>query len=120
MTQSQEDYLEAIYLISLDSSVARVKDISERLNVKKPSVINALKELSKREFINQEKYGYIRLTETGLAEAKKIFKKHTLIKDYLIKVLNVSDETAEKDACMIEHCLSDETLSKMKKSISAL
>lgn len=113
MTQSQEDYLETIYLITVNNSVARVKEISEKLNVKKPSVITAVKELSKREFITQEKYGYITLTEKGKEEAKKIFGKHTLIKNFLMSVLLISETNAEKDACLMEHYLSEETITKI-------
>jgi DtxR family transcriptional regulator, Mn-dependent transcriptional regulator len=114
MTQSLEDYLETIYLLTEEKKVARVKDISEKLNVKKPSVITALKDLERRNFILHEKYGYIELTFDGLNEAKIIFKKHTMLKNFLTNVIGVSEIIAETDACSIEHCLSEETLSKIE------
>jgi len=114
MTQSLEDYLETIYLLTLSKKVARVKDISELLEVKKPSVINAIKELTGRNYISHEKYGYIELTEQGILEASKILEKHNLIKKFLVEVLKVDEKTAEKDACSMEHFLSKETLSKIE------
>jgi len=118
MTQSLEDYLETIYLLMINKKVARVKDISERLSVSGASVVQALKELKERELLVQEPYGYIELTEKGLAQAKRVFKKHLILKDFLMKILGVSEKTAEEDACKIEHCLSDETFLKMKEFIS--
>ena len=96
MTQSQEDYLEAIYLIIQEDEVARVKDIADALNVSKPSVTNALRELSKKGYIDQEKYGNITLTPKGTLAASEIFKKHMVIKNFLIKILKVSESTAER------------------------
>jgi DtxR family transcriptional regulator, Mn-dependent transcriptional regulator len=115
MTQSLEDYLETIYILIKDKKVARVKEISEHLNVKKPSVINALKELESRKYISHEKYGYIELTDDGRSEAVCIFDKHKMLKKFLIDVIGVSDAIAEKDACAIEHCLNQETLDKIEK-----
>ncbi|MGC8764547.1 MAG: metal-dependent transcriptional regulator [Brevinematia bacterium] len=113
MTQSLEDYLKAIYMLTLDRKVARIKEISDRLSVSKPSVVQAIKELKKRNFLNQESYGYIELTEVGTKKAKEILKKHILLKEFFVKVLGVSDENAEKDACKVEHILSEETFSKI-------
>lgn len=117
MTQSLEDYLETIYLIGLDKKVVRVKDISEKLAVKKPSVIKALRELSTREYIEHERYGYIELTQTGLKEAKIILEKHRMLKSFLINYLGVPETIAEKDACCMEHILSPETLSGIEHAM---
>ena len=113
MTQSLEDYLETILLLTEEKSVARVKDISEKMNVKKPSVVTALKELENRNYIFHEKYGYIELTTEGKSEAVMIFNKHKLLKRFLKDTLGVSEENSEKDACIIEHFLSDETLDRI-------
>jgi DtxR family transcriptional regulator, Mn-dependent transcriptional regulator len=114
MTQSLEDYLEAIYMISLDRKAVRVKDISEKLAVKNPSVINAVHELKGFGYLEQEHYGYIELTGEGIKQAKVILKKHTMLKSFLIGVLGVSDKSAEADACRMEHFLTDETLKKIE------
>ncbi|MCG8569121.1 MAG: metal-dependent transcriptional regulator [Spirochaetes bacterium] len=113
MSKSLEDYLEAIYIITQSSAVARVKEISEKMDVKKPSVINAMKELTKRGLVHQEKYGYIELTKKGKQEAKHIFEKHSLLKEFLLDILGVSKKTAEEDACKIEHFLSEETFHRL-------
>ncbi len=115
MTQSLEDYLEAIYLLCLDKKVARIKDISEKMAVSKPSVIQAIKELKNADFLVQEPYGYIELTVKGTEKAKEILKKHNILKEFLVKIIGVSLENAEKDACKIEHIISDETFSKIIK-----
>ncbi len=115
MTQSLEDYLEAIYILCLDKKVARIKEISERMAVSKPSVIQAIRELKNENLLIQEPYGYIELTFQGTEKAKKILKKHNVLRDFLIKILGVSSENAEKDACEIEHIISEETLAKIIK-----
>ena len=118
MTQSLEDYLEAIYLLCMEKSFTRIRDVSDKLLVSKPSVVQAIKELKGKKYLNQEKYGYIELTEEGEKKAKEILKKHTVLKDFFIKVLGVSEDVAEKDACKVEHILSEETFSKIKLFIS--
>lgn len=114
MTQSLEDYLETIYRISLDSKVARVKDISSRLSVKKPSVINAIRELKNLDYLSQEKYGYVEMTDKGKRQAGLIFKKHLMLRSFL-RAIGVSEKTAENDACSMEHILSEETLNRIGK-----
>lgn len=114
MTQSLEDYLEAIYLIIGEKKVARVKDISEKMNVKKPSVINALKELQARNLIDHQKYSYVELTETGDKEARKIYGRHVLLENFLMHVLGVSEKVARTDGCKLEHILSPETLERIE------
>lgn len=113
MTQSLEDYLKNIYFITNEKKVARVKDISEKMRVKKPSVINAVKELQNRGLVIHERYGYIDLTDEGLKRAQSITQKMQLVKRYLVEVLKVSEQNAEKDSCEMEHFLSKETLDRI-------
>ncbi len=115
LTKSLEDYLEAIKILSIDKKAVRVKNISELLNVKSASVVNALNILKKKGYIKQEKYGYIELTEIGNKEAVRILKKHRIIFKFLTNILKVSKESAEKDACKIEHVISKETFEKLVK-----
>lgn len=119
MTESLEDYLETIYVISRDKKVTRVKEISERMGVKKPSVINALRELKIRNFISQEKYGYILLTGEGVREAQGILKKHRVLKKFLMDVVGVSERSAENDACKMEHVISGETMKKISMMVKS-
>lgn len=117
LSQNMEDYLETIMLITADKNVARVKDVASKLGVKKPSVISALKKLSDLGMIVHEHYGYIQLTDKGLKVAQGVYRNHVLLYDFFTKVLGVEEETADKDACMIEHYLSYETRERLTKFI---
>jgi len=110
ITSSQEDYLEGILLIQKDKKIVRAKDVVEYFGVKGSSVNETLKNLKKRGMIIQEKYGYIELTPRGLRIARNVYRKHTLLTKFIENILGVSAETAEEDACKIEHHLSKETL----------
>ena len=118
--QSLEDYLEAVFILSRERKVVRVTDIAKRLNVKKPSVVVALKKLKDLGFIQQERYGYIELTDEGYRKAEAIYKKHLILLEFFKDVLGVSPDVAENDACLMEHYLSDESLSKMREFIKRL
>ncbi|MGL4981514.1 MAG: metal-dependent transcriptional regulator [Treponemataceae bacterium] len=113
MTKSLEDYLETIGDIISKNEKPRVKDIALQLNISKPSVHTALHALEEHGMIIHEHYGSIMLTAVGDAYFKEIRHKHNTISSYLQKKLNISLETAEKDACAMEHILSTETLEKM-------
>ena len=112
MTNSLEDYLETIYLLVQANGHARVRDVALALHVKMPSVIKAVLELKKLGYVVQEPYGTVELTEAGVAAASQILGRHTLLKEFLL-LLKVADETAEKDACAMEHFLSAETLARI-------
>ena len=120
MTQSLEDYLEVIGNLEEENHNPRVKDIAERLGLSKPSVHTALHELENRGMITHEHYGAIILTTKGKEAYKVIKYKHDSLKLYLTKVLGVSDETADKDACAMEHIISEETFEKIIESLEKL
>jgi DtxR family Mn-dependent transcriptional regulator len=113
LTQSLEDYLEAIYIIGLDSKAVRVKEVAGFLEVKMPSVVDAISKLTDAGLVKHEKYGYLELTRKGLGRAKRIHLKHEKIYKFLHDVLNVSDGISKKDACKIEHYISRETMDNM-------
>ena len=108
LTDSNEDYLEAILILKIKNGKVRSVDISKHLNVSKPGVNKAMNILKESGLIEKDHYGDVYLTEKGEAIAKKIYKKHTTIKEFLIK-LGVSEETSDIDCCKIEHVISDET-----------
>lgn len=116
MTNSLEDYLETIYLLVQADGHARVRDVALALHVKMPSVIKAVMELKKRGYVAQEPYGAVNLTEAGTHAASEILGRHTLLKTFLM-ILKVTDETAEKDACAMEHFLSPETLARITEFV---
>jgi DtxR family transcriptional regulator, Mn-dependent transcriptional regulator len=113
LSQSLEDYLEAILVVSHEKKVVRVKDLVNKLNVKTASVIGALKKLEQKGFVEHEHYGYIELTPNGIKKANRIYEKHKILFRFLTDFLSVNKETAEKDACLIEHCISDETYDRI-------
>jgi DtxR family Mn-dependent transcriptional regulator len=113
MTQSLEDYLETIYNLSKENDNALVSTIASRLGVQKPSVVKAVRELKKLGLVTQEPYSSVELTIKGSRLAKSILSRHVLIKDFLIS-LGVSSRIADKDACMMEHVISAETLDKIR------
>ncbi|MCL4386520.1 MAG: metal-dependent transcriptional regulator [Actinobacteria bacterium] len=110
-----EDYLEAIYIIGIKKKVVRVKEIAEFLDVKTPSVVDAMSKLSEKNLINHEKYGYLNLSDEGIRIAKNIYKKHRQIYRFLNEILGMDTKTSEKDACGLEHHMSKNSMDKMIK-----
>lgn len=113
MTKSLEDYLEEIHVLIHTKGAARVRDVALALNVKMPSVVKAIGELKKLGLATQEPYGNIELTEKGVRVAAHVLGRHKVLKAFLLK-LGVRDETAEKDACLMEHILSAETMERVQ------
>ena len=114
MTQSLEDYLEAIYVRIAEGRPAQVRDIARRLSVKMPSVVKAVRELKKLELVTQEPYAAIELTAKGERLASHILSRHNLLREFLMK-LGVTRRSADRDACLMEHILSAETLDKIRE-----
>lgn len=109
-----EDYLEAIYDISRKKSSVRTTDIALHLGISKPSVNRAVNSLKKQGLVFHEPYGDITLTEYGHAIGERVSHRHTMIKKFLVNVLRLSEADAEKEACLIEHNISQNTVEKMK------
>ena len=117
LTDSNEDYLEAILIIKLKKEKVKSVDIAKRLNVSKPGVNKAMKVLKENGLIEKDYYGDIELTRKGEQIAKKIYKKHTTIKEFLLK-LGVDEETSETDCCKIEHVISEKTFLAIKNYLT--
>ncbi|MDD3519658.1 MAG: metal-dependent transcriptional regulator [Actinomycetota bacterium] len=113
LSASLEDYLEAIYLINQDKKVVRVKEVAEFLDVKTPSVVDAVSKLSEKELVIHEKYGYLTLSKKGNEAAKIIYNKHEQIFKFLNEVLGMDEEISQKDACALEHHISKTSMEKM-------
>jgi DtxR family Mn-dependent transcriptional regulator len=112
-----EDYLETIFLLSKEKRVIRIKDIAERLKVKKSTVVSMVDKLVKEHYLVHERYGDVFLNQKGIKKAEEIYKKHITIFSFLKDILNISESIAEKDACNLEHHISDETVDKLLKFI---
>ena len=112
--ESGEMYLEAILVLGKKSGFVRAIDISEYLGYSTPSVSRAMGLLRQGEYIVVEPDGAITLTETGRQIAEKIYERHTLLTELLVK-MGVSQETAAADACRLEHAISDESFQAIKR-----
>jgi Mn-dependent DtxR family transcriptional regulator len=118
LSESGEDYLEKIYLMSLQSNEIHKVDIANEFNYSKPSITKAIKILTKNGYIIVDSItNHIFLTEDGIHEAKKILYKHKVLTEFWVK-LGVSLEVAEKDACHMEHLISNETFEKVKEYLN--
>ncbi len=113
MTQSLEDYLEAVSFLA-DNGDVRVTDIAKRLHVSKPSVLTALKALQERGLLEHEHYRGVSLTAKGITQAAAIRDRHEFLTMFLRDLLKVDPEIAEADACKMEHVISDITLERLR------
>ncbi|MDR2133790.1 MAG: MarR family transcriptional regulator [Treponema sp.] len=118
MTQSLEDYLEMVSFLS-DEGEVRVTDIASRLGVSKPSVLTALRTLAGQGLLEHERYRTVNLTKKGSIQAAEIRERHDFLTSFLQEIVGVSPAIAEKDACKMEHLLSEETLKKMRSLVKA-
>ncbi len=114
LQESGEMYLETIYILSSKNENVRSLDVAEYMGFSKPSVSRAVSLLKKGEYITADKMGFLHLTEKGKNVAETMFERHTLLTSFLEKI-GVDSETASKDACKIEHHISKETFSAIKK-----
>ena len=111
--ESSENYLETILVLSKRLPVVRAVDIAKELDFTKPSVSIAMKNLREKNQIRVTDAGFIYLTDSGKAIAEMIYERHQLLTECLVK-LGVPFETAEKDACKIEHVISPESFDAIK------
>ncbi len=114
VSASSQDYLEAILELSSKNNRIKSVDVAEMLGVTRASTNRAMGVLKEAGLITQQRYSDICLTEKGFAEAVAVQDRHDTIRSFLIDVLGVSYDTAEKDACKMEHTLSPETFQKFK------
>ncbi|MBO5034780.1 MAG: metal-dependent transcriptional regulator [Oscillospiraceae bacterium] len=115
--ESSEDYLEAILILKGEKGAVRSIDVARHLGFTKPSVSRAMSLLRQNGYVVMESDGSLTLTEAGLAIAEPIYERHCMLTKWLV-ALGVSPETAARDACRMEHSVSDETFAKMKEHIA--
>ncbi|MDD6160901.1 MAG: metal-dependent transcriptional regulator [Oscillospiraceae bacterium] len=106
--KSAEDYLEAMLMLQEDRGYIRSIDIAAQLGVTKPSVSVAVKRLRENGYITMEKDGHIALTDSGMAIADKVYRRHRTLTEFFVR-LGVEPSTAAEDACKIEHDISAPT-----------
>ncbi|MDO4570996.1 MAG: metal-dependent transcriptional regulator [Planctomycetia bacterium] len=112
LSESLEDYLEAIYRVVQEKQVARPKDIAKRMNVSNASVTGALRALAERGLIHYAPYDLVTFTPEGVAAAEEINRRHIHIKEFLIDFLHVEAKVADETACRMEHAMSGEIVDK--------
>ncbi len=112
--ESGEDYLEAILVLQEQKGIVHSVDVAQHLGYSKPSVSRAMSILRSSGHIVMEKDGRLCLTEEGLRVADRIYERHKLLTNWLIR-LGVSPQTAAEDACKIEHDISEETFRCLKQ-----
>jgi DtxR family Mn-dependent transcriptional regulator len=119
LSGSMEDYLEAIHRIGDRQAAVRVRDIAHELTVTLPSVTGALKVLERRSLVRHARYDWVELTPAGRKIAKAVDARHRVLHAFLIDMLGCDAETAERDACRMEHAISSETLSRLVRFLKS-
>ncbi|OOB77294.1 MAG: hypothetical protein BEN18_10510 [Epulopiscium sp. Nuni2H_MBin001] len=112
--ESAENYLEMILMLTNRLGQVRSIDIANEMNFSKPSVSIAMKNLRTNGYVDVDNKGHIKLTEKGLSIANSVYERHKLLSQFLVHI-GVNEETAKKDACKMEHDLSDESLIKLRE-----
>ena len=113
---SGEDYLEAVLVLQKKKVMVRSVDLARHMGFSKPSISHAVGVLKNGGFLTVDEDGYFHLTEDGREVAEKIYERHQFFTEQLVAV-GVDRETAERDACRIEHAISEEAFQKLKASV---
>lgn len=120
LSESLEDYLETILELQTTKTVARSKDIADKLDIKRGSVTGMLKKLANHKLVNYEPYGYVTLTPEGKKIALEIERRHIFLNDFFSRILGVDEKTADQTACQMEHAMNPETFAKFKAFIKKI
>jgi len=114
LQESGEMYLETIYVLSQKGHSVRSIDVGEYMGYSKPSVSRAVGLLKQGGYVVVDADGFLKLTDAGLEVAEKMYERHTLLTEFLVR-LGVDREIAAEDACKIEHDLSDQSFEAIKR-----
>lgn len=117
LSMSSEDYLESIYRITVeqgeDEDGIKSVDVAEQLDVSKASVNKALSTLKEAGMVEQTRYGRVRLTDEGRRYGAHVWRSHRALRSFLKNDLGVEPDVADREACLIEHYLSDDTMDRL-------
>ena len=114
---SGEDYLEAVPVLQKKQGMVRSIDLARHMGFSKASISHAVGVLRDGGFLTMDEDGFLHLTEIGREVAEKIYERHCFFTKHFISI-GVDPETAEADACRIEHDISAETYERLKESIT--
>ena len=121
MSMSHEDYLEAIVMLGGTTEVSvRSVDIANKLGVSKASVNKAVTSLKEKGLVDQPYYGDVTLTKDGYDYGTQVFDRHRMLELFLTKALGIEPEVAAKEACRMEHAISDDSFEKWRAFIKKL
>ena len=116
LQESGEMYLETIYMLSQKMNIVRAIDVVEHMGYSKPSVSRAVGLLKQGGYLTVEPTGHLRLSPEGEQIAKKIYTRHNLLQEVLVR-LGVDPQTASEDACKMEHVISDATFEAISRRL---
>lgn len=116
LMESGEMYLEALYVLSLKSDYVRAVNICEYLGYSKPAVSRAIKLLVSEGYMQKDKRGFLSLTQAGRSVAVNIYDRHKVLTD-LFTMMGVDLQTADQDACRVEHYIGDKTFEAVKSYV---
>ncbi len=113
LQESGEMYLETVYILTRESTQVRAIDVAEHMGYSKPSVSRAMGLLKRDGYVTVNDNGFLFLTDTGLQIADKIYKRHKILTEFLVR-LGVERSVAVQDACKIEHYISDLSMAALE------
>ena len=119
LQESGEMYLETIYTLTRERASVRSIDVCEHMGFSKPSVSRAIGLLKAGGFVEVDDKGHLTLTAQGEEVAQRTYERHRLLKEAFVR-LGVDEETADADACKIEHRISDQTMAALKRHLEGL
>lgn len=121
LSESHEDYLEAIVMLGGTTEVSvRSVDVAAKMGVSKASVNKAINSLKEQGYVIQPYYGDITLTEEGYEYATSVYDRHKMLTDFLSKEIGIPRDRAEEEACHMEHAISDESFELWREYIKKL
>jgi len=117
LMKSGQMYLESLYVLSLESDMVRAIDIGDYLGYSKPSVSRALVLLKNEGYVDKDSRGFLHLTEKGKQIAESVYERHKVLTKLFI-MMGVDTETANQDACRVEHYIGDKTFEAVKAFVA--
>ena len=114
LTPALEDFLEAMLELQDEVGTIRVTDLASRLRIAKPTATQTLARLKDLGLAHQENYGHAELTDDGARRAEAVLKRHRLLRVFLSEVLGADADTADREACAMEHALGTETIARLE------
>lgn len=120
MSPSLEQYVEAIADLLTRDKVCSVTDIAAQVQVSRPAVSRAVRELSEQDLVTHKAYGYVDLTDKGQEIADMLTKRHESLYRFLKTILHYEEDWADQEACRLEHQVDDDFVERLELLSSAL